>query len=86
MRQTEGIMQRLYESALFYRPERMSESQARHTLNLTGKFVCPEYDDERIPLDAEQRHIQQRVYSMLLAESRLRRDTVFGCVMEDKLS
>jgi len=70
MRQTEGIMKRLYESAVFF----------------TGRFVCPEYDDERIPLDAAHRHMQQRAYSMLLAESRLRRDTVFGCVMEDKLS
>jgi hypothetical protein len=85
MRQTEGIMQRLYESALFYRPERMSESQARHTLNLTGKFVCPEYDDERIPLDANQRHIQQRVYSMLIADECVRARTLYG-VVEENLS
>jgi len=64
---------RLYESALFYRPEAMSEGQARHTFESAGKFVLPVYDDEHVPMDAAQRHIQQRVYSVLLAEESYRR-------------
>ena len=76
-------MQRLYESALFYRPARHTPARA---IDLTGKIVMPEYDDDRVPLDAHQRHIQQRVYSLILAEERIRARIVFEDITEDKLS
>jgi hypothetical protein len=66
------------QDANFYRPQ---------AIDLTNKFVMQEYDDDRVPMDARQRHIQQRVYSIVLAEEHVHARRAYGePIPEDKLS
>lgn len=68
----------------FYRPARHTPAG---TIDLTGKTMLPEYNDDRVPLDARQRHIQQRVYSLILAEEYVNVRRAYGePVAEDKPS
>lgn len=70
----------------FYRPKFQPHHPEDFSyISKKGQHILPHYDDERIPMAAYQRHIQQRVYSMLVAEERVRARTMYG-VVEENLS